>query len=777
MAPCPGCTYLNASSAPSCAICGTLLGDWVDESAASSSHGYEQPPIGGRSSAEVALIQQPEDVRIVTFNASLLLYHVLNGSGRAAPLSSREAARRPAAALCSPLSHVSQLAKDGGDDYTCGYRNLQQLVSALQQHPTYRDALFKPPEARYGGAGSASQSAAFAAPLPLGTLPDVTSLQLWIEAAWASGFDPDGAAQLGGRLAGVAGKWVGSTDIAALLRYFGIPARVIQFHAFDSPHLPLVTQSPLELATVRSELDAAEAELKRDAGLTGDQLLKPWRYGPDGQLKPKFRGRAPGAAAGGSSDAKHSGAAFASSSSLSFSRASAPGPGLQQRAPLALGAVDLDGEDDDDFQSVSEEANGDKGDDSDFEPTGQPFGAAGKGRGGTGKAGKAPQLSAADKAAKAQAKARAEAAKRLYLRRRWAPFLKFLSSYFRAPVAPAPASSTSGSREGGHLLVNAADCHAAYGRGSGGSSGGGTLAPFPLYFQHQGHSRTLVGFEARMAVPPASALSSQARATGGATTLAAFIARHGLDGNAPRSASGAGSTAAGASSAGPGHTGKRPRDDTGLARAAGSCNISISDDDSDVLLLSDDEDDGNSLQRNGRMRRESQGPAVSGGISGKDIKTSRVQQSCSNDYSIIELDDDDDDVDIKSCGMRESAAKTAKMSTVASNAASAAGSLSADSAVDRDGTSSSHRSSSPASDDVVDVDISLLIFDPAVTAATMARSLASGSGWEKHVKRGLGTLRQSAYDVICIPRTGQLMSPSEREASKAAGWGFEYHYL
>ena len=57
-----------------------------------------------------------------------------------------------------------------------------------------------------------------------GALPDVRSLQAWVEAAWADGFDTEGAEQLGGALQG-GRAWVGATDCAALLRSFGLRVR------------------------------------------------------------------------------------------------------------------------------------------------------------------------------------------------------------------------------------------------------------------------------------------------------------------------------------------------------------------------------------------------------------------------------------------------------------------------------------------------------------------------------------------------------------------------
>jgi hypothetical protein len=100
-------------------------------------------------------------------------------------LQAQPPSRRAAAALCAPCDHVSQ-RRAPGSSFACGYRNMQMLCSALlaSGEPQYRAALF-------GGCGY---------------VPDVAALQWWLERAWRLGFDPEGAAQLGGRVSGTARK-------------------------------------------------------------------------------------------------------------------------------------------------------------------------------------------------------------------------------------------------------------------------------------------------------------------------------------------------------------------------------------------------------------------------------------------------------------------------------------------------------------------------------------------------------------------------------------------
>ena len=66
-------------------------------------------------------------------------------------------------------------------------------------------------------------------------MPSIKALQAAVEAAWQAGFDRRGAQQLGHRLVGTR-KWVGTTEAAALLRSFGIRARVVDFTGQQVPY-------------------------------------------------------------------------------------------------------------------------------------------------------------------------------------------------------------------------------------------------------------------------------------------------------------------------------------------------------------------------------------------------------------------------------------------------------------------------------------------------------------------------------------------------------------
>ena len=79
------------------------------------------------------------------------------------------------------------------------------LSSSLMQLPEYREVLF-------GGNGE---------------VPSVHGIQAWIEKAWAEGFDVEGYHQLYPLVSSQ--SWIGATECAALLRYFGVRASVVDF--------------------------------------------------------------------------------------------------------------------------------------------------------------------------------------------------------------------------------------------------------------------------------------------------------------------------------------------------------------------------------------------------------------------------------------------------------------------------------------------------------------------------------------------------------------------
>jgi hypothetical protein len=105
--------------------------------------------------------------------------------------------------LCDSFDFYYRSGGDGG--WGCGLKNTQTMCSSLIRHPVLSPTLFD----------------------GQGIIPSIPVLQASIDYAHAAGYDPTGAAQLG-KLVGTT-KWIGALEVAALLRSFGIMARVVNF--------------------------------------------------------------------------------------------------------------------------------------------------------------------------------------------------------------------------------------------------------------------------------------------------------------------------------------------------------------------------------------------------------------------------------------------------------------------------------------------------------------------------------------------------------------------
>ncbi|WJX67912.1 hypothetical protein P8452_52338 [Trifolium repens] len=71
-----------------------------------------------------------------------------------------------------------------------------------------------------------------------GFVPDIPSLQRWLEIAWERGFDEPGSNQFNHTIYG-SKRWIGATECAALLRSFGLRARIMDFGPKESESLYL----------------------------------------------------------------------------------------------------------------------------------------------------------------------------------------------------------------------------------------------------------------------------------------------------------------------------------------------------------------------------------------------------------------------------------------------------------------------------------------------------------------------------------------------------------
>ncbi|XP_058105180.1 uncharacterized protein LOC131248751 [Magnolia sinica] len=105
--------------------------------------------------------------------------------------------------------HVDHFQSIESEDsgWGCGWRNIQMLSShLLMQRREAREVMF-------GGSGF---------------VPDIPSLQRWLEIAWEMGFDMTGSDSFNHKVYGST-KWIGTTECASLFRSFGLRARIVDF--------------------------------------------------------------------------------------------------------------------------------------------------------------------------------------------------------------------------------------------------------------------------------------------------------------------------------------------------------------------------------------------------------------------------------------------------------------------------------------------------------------------------------------------------------------------
>ena len=120
-----------------------------------------------------------------------------------------------------------------------------------------------------------------------GFVPDIPWLQAWLESAWRRGFDMQGSDQLGGGVQGTH-AWIGTTEAAALLRQFGLRARVVDFQGararvFPAGHPLHGLAAPMALVVACGSAAAAH----------GDATVGCWaRQLAEGNNKAGLRGAA-----------------------------------------------------------------------------------------------------------------------------------------------------------------------------------------------------------------------------------------------------------------------------------------------------------------------------------------------------------------------------------------------------------------------------------------------------------------------------------------------------
>ena len=231
MIQCPHCTFENNDLLQNCEVCsGVLRSDVLEnepelitDSIACSTCSYMNPANYLQCSicsSEITVVKD-KDNSSISFNTTDNMSNVCDGTEEFTDLQCTEGIiellgpvlecqkqrmvghLHMSYKLCSPTPHITQKGAHG-QQWACGYRNLQMLLLSLMKCPTYSKLLFS---------GD-------------GRVPDIYNIQLWIERAWAAGFDAQGAADFPNGILGTS-LWIGATEITMLLRFFGIRAHVV----------------------------------------------------------------------------------------------------------------------------------------------------------------------------------------------------------------------------------------------------------------------------------------------------------------------------------------------------------------------------------------------------------------------------------------------------------------------------------------------------------------------------------------------------------------------
>ena len=140
----------------------------------------------------------------------------------------------------------------------CGWRNIQMVSShLLKERPEAREVLF-------GGSGY---------------VPEIGSLQRWLEVAWQRGFDLVGSNYFKGKIYG-SKNWIGTTECAAILCSFGLRAKIVDFDGKGGKSVAGRVYGPMDKFVVRRETDKKEGPAKSGDGSTqnikGYQALIDW---------------------------------------------------------------------------------------------------------------------------------------------------------------------------------------------------------------------------------------------------------------------------------------------------------------------------------------------------------------------------------------------------------------------------------------------------------------------------------------------------------------------
>ncbi|KAH6832093.1 hypothetical protein C2S53_007930 [Perilla frutescens var. hirtella] len=216
------------------------VGYWDSSPSSSSGGDAKVTASGGNNNDEsLSLLQKNEVFYKVEGDLMIMLRRCLE-------LESKDSKT----VLCGYIDHFQSAAShDVG--WGCGWRNIQMLSSHLiRQRQDARQVL-------YGGSGF---------------VPNIESLQRWLELAWAKGFDTPGSDDFDRKVYGTR-NWIGTTECAALLRSFGLRARIVDFSSRKTTQV----YGPMDLFLSKGKLDlsvvvSSEKESCRHSDVLSDKV-------------------------------------------------------------------------------------------------------------------------------------------------------------------------------------------------------------------------------------------------------------------------------------------------------------------------------------------------------------------------------------------------------------------------------------------------------------------------------------------------------------------------
>ncbi|RAL39803.1 hypothetical protein DM860_013004 [Cuscuta australis] len=153
--------------------------------------------------------------------------------------------------LCGYVDHFESIPfEDVG--WGCGWRNIQMISSHLIK---YRQEARK---TLFGGSEF---------------VPDIPSLQKWLEIAWEQGFDIAGSKDFSNKIYGKR-NWIGTTECATLFRSFGLRAKIVDF--CSKTIAPKVYGPMDKYVSTWKEKSFDNVSITHDANVKGQEALIEW---------------------------------------------------------------------------------------------------------------------------------------------------------------------------------------------------------------------------------------------------------------------------------------------------------------------------------------------------------------------------------------------------------------------------------------------------------------------------------------------------------------------